>query len=126
MNLNIIAYGLYFSITAFIILRIGWLFYHFGAVYLHDLYPNQPELANSLNSILLIGYYLLNLGYVALSLSYWPALSSTAQMLALLFDKIGFICIALGVIHFANMAWVRLLKNKNQIITNNKFNRHDN
>lgn len=118
MNLNILTYGLYFSITAFIILRIGWLFYHFGAVYLHDLYPGRPDLANSLNSILLIGYYLLNLGYVALNLSSWPQVVSVNHLLALLTDKIGFICLALGAIHFANMLWVRLLKKEQTINTN--------
>lgn len=118
MNLNILAYGLYFSITAFIILRIGWLFHHFGAVYLHDLYPSRPDLATSLNNILLVGYYLLNLGYVAVSLSFWPTLHSYHQMLGMLCNRIGLICLILGAIHFANMLWVRLLKKNNTITTN--------
>ncbi len=109
---------MYFGITAFIILRVGWLFHHYGAVYLHDLYPGQPDMAKSLNNLLLIGYYLLNLGYAAFSLSQWPVVVSTEHLLELLCNKIGLICLVLGAIHFANMLWVRLLKKKTITITN--------
>ncbi len=110
MNLNILAYAFYFGITAFITLRVGWLFYHYGANYLYELYPQQQELADSLNRILLIGYYLLNLGHIAHSLHHWPLITSELQMIELLSQKTGFICLVLGVIHFANMLWVRLWK----------------
>lgn len=116
MNFNIIAYALYFSITAFIILRVGWLFFHYGAVYLHDLYPQRKDLADSLNRILLLGYYLLNLGYLAFSLKLWPEIPSAEAMLAMLCEKTGLICLGLGLLHFMNMGWVRLWKNAN---TNN-------
>lgn len=116
MNFNIIAYALYFGVTAFIVLRVGWLFYHYGAVYLKDLYPAREELAHSLNRLLLMGYYLLNLGYLALSLKQWPLIPSAEAMLALLCHKTGFICLVLGLLHFVNMAWVRIWKKVN---TNN-------
>lgn len=110
MNLNILTYLIYSIITGFIILRVGWLFYHFGAAYLYEIFGERRSLADAVNKLLLIGYYLLNLGYVAVSLSFWPQVHHLTQMLELLSAKVGFICLALGLIHFLNMLWVRLLK----------------
>lgn len=86
------------------------MLYTSGEPYLREIYPTNQALVNSLNSILLIGYYLLNLGYVAISLSLWPTIDSVESIIQLLANKIGLICLILGVIHFANMLWVRLLK----------------
>lgn len=111
MNFNITGYAIYFAITAFIILRVGWLFYHYGAIYLHDIFPHRNALAQALNRLLLICYYLFNLGYAAISINDWPAIENYPTLFGLLANKLGFICMLLGVMHFLNMAWVKLLRN---------------
>jgi len=108
--MNLSAYAIYIAITAFVILRVGWLFYHFGAHYLHDIFPGAREQADNLNRLLLLGYYLLNLGYVAYSLSLWPALENWFETVELLSQRIGFIVFSLGAVHFFNLWWVRIVK----------------
>jgi hypothetical protein len=109
-NLNILAYGIYFLITAVIIVKIGWMFYVNGAHYLHDLFVNDNETADTLNKMLLMGYYLLNLGYVAVSLGYWPHIDTNIQLIELIAERTGFIALGLALMHYINMAWVQLAK----------------
>ena len=110
MNFNLLTYAIYTALTVFLILRVGWLFYINGAHYLYELFGNDRNTADNLNRLLLIGYYLLNLGYVALSLSFWPTITGTIQMIEMLGDRIGLITLGLGILHMMNMAWVRLAK----------------
>ena len=107
-NYNILAYILYGMITAFIIVRVGWMFYINGAHYLYDLFIGDKDTADMLNRLLLLGYYLLNLGYVAVSLSYWPTILGVKDLAELLAERIGFILLGLALMHYINMAWVQI------------------
>ncbi len=110
MNLNILTYGIYSAITALIVVKVGWMFYKNGAHYLHDLFENDLETADTINRLLLVGYYLINLGYVAVSLNYWPAIQNLVQMIELISQRSGFIILGLGAMHYVNMLWVKILK----------------
>ncbi len=110
MNLNILTYAIYTLVTAFLVFRVGWVFYVNGAHYLYDIFISDRDTADSLNRLLLLGYYLLNLGYVAVSLSFWPQIEDYVQLIEMLGERTGIIVLGLGVMHFMNMAWVRLVK----------------
>lgn len=110
MNLNILTYAIYSLITAVIVVKVGWMFYKNGAHYLHEIFGNESEAADFINRLLLVGYYLINLGYVAVSLNFWPTIDSAIQMTELISQRSGFIILGLGVMHFFNMLWVRLVK----------------
>jgi hypothetical protein len=112
MNITLITYALYLTITAIIILKIGWLIYREGSVYLHDLFPSELMLADYINKLLLIGYYLLNLGYAAISLIAWRWLKPNDWLYALvsLAENIGLICMLLGAIHIINIIALQMLK----------------
>lgn len=110
MNLHLLTYAIYTFITAFLVVRVGWVFYVNGAHYLYDIFENDKDTADSLNRLLLLGYYLLNLGYVAVSLSFWPPLHNYVEMIEVLGQRTGFIVLGLGVMHFVNMGWVHIAK----------------
>ena len=63
---------------------------------------DEPKLAGAVNQLLVVGFYLLNLGYAALIMKADPAPSvvSAAEVLAW---KLGALLVSLGVLHFANM-----------------------
>lgn len=115
MNIIIITYSVYLLLIAFIIIRVGWLIYREGAVYLHELFPNNRALGDYINRILLIAYYLLNLGYAALSLISWTWRAQVTWLDALqsLAENIGLICLILGVIHFINLIALQVFKQLN-------------
>jgi hypothetical protein len=73
-----------------------------GAVFLEEVFQDSPRLAQSVNRLLVIGFYLLNLGYAFLILRAEPAHSGVAA-LETLAGKLGALLVSLGIMHFFNM-----------------------
>lgn len=111
---NTLAYSLYFVIMAFIILRVGWLFYHHGQHYVAQLFPDDLSYGAWLNSLLLKAYYLFNLGYVAISISTWQSINSPEMLIEQLAAEVGLIVMMLAFLHYANLAWLALYSSYKQ------------
>ena len=111
MTAQLIAYTAYLTITAFIILWVGNAFYRYGSVYLDEAFEGDSQRSKVLNKLLLTGYYLINLGYATWSLSNLGQADSLSLGFGVLSSRIGFITLALGLIHFINLWWVRQLPN---------------
>ena len=116
MNYNIVSYAIYIALSAYIILRVGYLFYHFGEIYLRYLLAGNAALAKSLSNLLLMGYYLLNLGFAFYNLGRWPRILNLNELLYNLCQNVGGICLILGLLHFGNLFWIYLLQKRNSIL----------
>ena len=103
MNLNIIGYLIYLSITGIIILKVGKLCYNNGNIYVSQLIPNHIDLCQQINKILLIGYYLLNLGYCAMTIISWKQILSTNQLIEIIASKSAIIILTIGFMHYINI-----------------------
>ena len=81
------------------------LFKH-GAVFLRNVFKDTPDMAHAINVLLVVGFYMLNLGYAALLLrpGALPAGATAAAAVAYLVNKLGILLVSLGIIHFVNMA----------------------
>jgi hypothetical protein len=73
-----------------------------GAVFLRDVFKEQPDLAAAVNRLLVVGFYLFNLGYACLLLRADPPASVTGAIETLA-HKLGFLLLSLGAMHFFNM-----------------------
>lgn len=102
MNLNIIGYLIYFLITTIIIVKVGKICYQNGNIYVSQLIPNHTDLCHKINQILLIGYYLLNLGYCAMTLISWEKIISTAQLIEVISSKSAIIICIIAAMHYIN------------------------
>lgn len=111
INYNIIAYLLYLPITAYITIYVGKVCYLNGEVFILKLIP-QMETAKAVNKLLLIGYYLINLGFTALTLSYWTKIAHWTQLIEVLSTKLGQIILLLGIMHFNNMFIIQFFAKK--------------
>ena len=58
---------------------VGWLFYTYGELFLFNIF-NDKSLVKSINNLLLIGYYLVNLGYAIITIAYWEVINSIPDM----------------------------------------------
>lgn len=103
MNYNIVSYLIYLLITFYVTVVVGKICYTNGEHYLMKIINDKPELVRSINSILLIGYYLLNLGYATIMLSFWPQIESLNQLICELSTKTGKILLLLGFMHYFNI-----------------------
>ena len=103
MNLNIIGYLIYLSLTSIIIIKVGKLCYDNGNIFVSQLIPNHEELCHQINKTLLIGYYLLNHGYCAMTIISWEKIQTTNQLIEIIATKSAIIILTIGFMHYINI-----------------------
>lgn len=120
-SMNILAYVIYLLVTYIITVHVGLVFYKNGKHYILNLLHGDERLTLFINRLLLVGYYLLNLGYVAITISTWQTIDNWGQLWASVATMTGKILLTLGVIHFCNMAVIYLIgKRQHTSITHHK------
>ena len=103
MDYNTLSYLIYVPITFFIMVYVGWMCYKNGEVFIARIFGSETELVKSINKLLLVGYYLVNLGYATFTLFVWPTRDSLEVTIQLLATKIGIIVVILGILHYLNI-----------------------
>jgi len=74
-----------------------------GRLFLVDAFSGNEDLADSVNHLLVVGFYLVNIGYVALALKTAEAVNTVRDSIELVSDKFGVVLLVLGVMHFFNL-----------------------
>jgi glucan phosphoethanolaminetransferase (alkaline phosphatase superfamily) len=103
VSLNLIGYLIYLPITFYITFYVGRVLYRSGEAYLNNIFDNDTALCRASNNFLLTGYYLLNLGYATVSVTWWNKIENAGQLVNELSFRLGFIITLLGIIHYFNM-----------------------
>lgn len=116
MNYNILAYLLYLATMIFIIGYVGRLFHRNGRIFILSLFKGEAAQADHLNNILLVAYYLFNIGYAFLKLRYWTHVTGLEVLIASLGTNIGVLILILAVTHYFNMTLVWFLSKKQHFI----------
>lgn len=96
----------YFSYLAISIGLTVWVartLHRNGRVFLIEAFHGNGELADSVNQLLVVGFYLINIGYIALALKTTNSLSNVRQVIELESTKIGVVLLILGAMHFFNI-----------------------
>lgn len=109
---QLLSYLAYLTISSFITIYVGWKCYTYGFVYLSYL-MKDTGLCKAINNMLLCGYYLLNIGYIAWSLNSWQQVSGMAETLSMVSYKVGVITLILCILHYINMTVIYILSKKN-------------
>ena len=68
-----------------------------------DVFHGNAELADSVNHLLVVGFYLINIGFVSLALKTGDVISTSRAAIELLSDKMGMVLMILGGMHFFNL-----------------------
>lgn len=77
-----------------------------GEVFLRAVFPDRTDLASAINQLLVIGFYLVNLGWALLLLranEVEAQVHSATDAIALLTTRLGTLLLLLGVAHLANL-----------------------
>ena len=122
MNLNILAYIIFLTLIVFIIVYVGKYFYAKGRIFIVALFQGNVTLADYINKLLLIAYYLFNIGYSFLKLKQWQNISSMETLFSSVAANTGVLIIILALVHYLNMLIIYLLsKSKSISITHKSF-----
>lgn len=105
---------------AYSVISIGltvWLartLFKSGAVFLQDVFADNPKMAEAVNRLLVVGFYLINLGYASMLLKADPAVN-IVQAIEVLSFKLGALLLSLGVMHFGNLFLFHRIRRRAQI-----------
>jgi hypothetical protein len=98
-----IAYALYLAITFAITIWVARTLHDNGALSLVQCFGHDAELARSTNHLLVVGFYLVNIGFITLTLSLGAEPTSLPEAIRFLSGKVGLAVLVLGGMHFFNM-----------------------
>ncbi len=101
-----ITYMTYISISIAITIFVSRTLSRNGEVYLIDGFNGKSELAKSVNHMLVVGFYLLNIGFVLLRMQTSSQITNFESMIVYLSSSIGFVLVILGAFHFLNMVLI--------------------
>ncbi len=74
-----------------------------GRIFLVDAFRGNEPLADSVNHLLVVGFYLINIGYVTLALRYGAKPANLQESIEFLSTKVGLVLLVLGLMHFFNL-----------------------
>jgi hypothetical protein len=104
MTLIVWTYLTYLAISIALTVWVARTLHRNGRVFLVDCFHGNTELADSVNHLLVVGFYLINVGFVALALKYGVVAANAKEALESLSTKIGLVLLVLGAMHFFNLA----------------------
>ena len=99
----LVTYAAYLLISLAITVWVGRTLSKNGKLFLVDAFNGREELANSVNHLLLVGFYLVNIGFVTLTLKYGEKPTDVVGSVEFLSTKVGTVVVVLGLMHFFNM-----------------------
>ena len=100
------AYALYLVITIAITIWVARTLSKNGEVFLIQCFGHNAEVAKSTNHLLVVGFYLVNIGFITLTLSLGAEPVTITDTIRFLSNKVGLAVMVLGAMHFFNMGAV--------------------
>jgi hypothetical protein len=104
MNLNLLAYLIFFPAMMALAVSVAQTCHKHGRPWMLGLFDNNSQLVDAVNNILLVACYMVNLGYIAFTLSQWEPIDSMEQLLSTLCRHMATIVLALAALHYQNIA----------------------
>ncbi|MGH3651235.1 MAG: hypothetical protein ACRDU9_11060 [Acidimicrobiia bacterium] len=102
MEYGIMIYVIYAAVAVAMTALLARTLFKAGAVFLDDVFEGRPRLAEAVNRLLVVGFYMLNLGYGLFLLRAEPQ-ETAFDAVAYLVNRLAILLVTLGVIHFVNV-----------------------
>lgn len=98
-----ITYAAYLIISIAMTIWVARTLSKNGLVFLVDSFNGNDRLAESVNHLLVVGFYLLNIGYILLALKTNQDINTLRSSIEFLSQQVGFVLLVLGVLHSLNV-----------------------
>ena len=103
MDTILFTYAAYATISIIMTVWVARTLYKNGRIFLVDAFGGNTEMADSVNHLLVVGFYLVNLGFILLFLKYGNHPQTVVEGVEYLASKLGVVLLVLGFMHFFNM-----------------------
>jgi hypothetical protein len=103
VNYTVVMYGVYSAVSIALTIWVAHTLHKNGRVFLVDVFHGNETLADSVNHLLVVGFYLINLGYIAMMLRLGYDLKDARTSIEVLSTKLGYVLLILGFMHLLNV-----------------------
>lgn len=103
MNILVTTYLIYIALSISLTVWVANTLHKNGRIFLVDVFHGNERLADSVNHLLVVGFYLINMGYVSLALKLGYEVKTPQEGIEALSWKIGLVLLVLGGMHFFNL-----------------------
>ncbi|CCH29801.1 hypothetical protein ABZ816_14335 [Actinosynnema sp. NPDC047251] len=103
MNGLVLTYVLYLVLSIALTIWVGRTLSRNGKIFLVDVFHGNEELARTVNHLLVVGFYLVNFGFVATYLRSSDYIAEAQDVFETLSAKVGTVLVVLGVLHLGNV-----------------------
>jgi hypothetical protein len=98
-----IYYAAYIVLSLIVTVWVGRSLHKNGRIFLVENFQGREALADSVNHLLLVGFYLINIGFVTLALRFGGRPNGLVDSIEYLSTKVGLVILVIGFMHFNNM-----------------------
>jgi hypothetical protein len=116
MDLQLVDYAIYIVASVFLTIWVGNTLYRNGRPFLVSVFK-EDGLADSVNRLLVVGFYLVNFGAAAILINTFGAPDTVADMLKQTVTRIGIVLLVLGFMHFSNVFTLRSIRRRDRKTT---------
>ena len=120
MDLTLLEYVVYLAASVVLTVWVGRTLYVNGRRFLVEVMADEG-LADSVNHLLLVGFYLVNLGVAALLINATGRLASTPELVRTLATQLGIVLLVLGGMHLTNVFVLQRLRHSSQVRAYSKW-----
>src|ERR687893_2731147 len=103
MNTIVVTYLVYLTLSVGLTVWVAQTLHKNGRIFLVDVFHGNEALADSVNHLLVVGFYLINFGYVTLALRIGYDVETARAGIEALSWKVGLVLLVLGAMHFFNL-----------------------
>ncbi|GAA1715121.1 hypothetical protein ACFTSF_37345 [Kribbella sp. NPDC056951] len=105
MSMTVTTYLTYLAVAVPLTIWVARTLSRNGRIFLIDVFDGNEAFADAVNRLLVVGFYLLNLGFVTLFLRSKNPVLDASGVFEALSVKLGIVMLVLGGMHLANV-WV--------------------
>lgn len=103
MNITVLCYVIYLAISVGLTVWVARTLHRNGRVFLVQAFRGREDMADAVNHLLVVGFYLVNIGFIAFALRYGTKPETAQGAFEFVSTKLGVVLLVLGAMHFFNM-----------------------
>jgi hypothetical protein len=103
MDIVTSTYAVYLTVSVALTVWVAQTLHKNGRIFLIEAFGNNESVADSVNHLLRVGFYLINIGYISLALQYGEKPTNLRESVEFLSTKVGLVLLILGLMHFFNV-----------------------
>ena len=103
MDTSLGIYIAYFLISLIMTIWVARTLHKNGRLFLVEAFSGKQDMADSVNHLLVVGFYLINIGFILLFLRVGEKPTDIVQGIEYISTKLGVVMLVLGGMHFFNM-----------------------